>query len=65
MLRRNKEVGIRQALECEAEGVPGRGHPRLVWSEQVDAERVKAGLRDVEASDRCEWQRGVFRFHHK
>ena len=65
VLRRNKEVGIRLALEFEAEGVTGKGRPRLGWREQVEKDRVKAGLRDVEASNRCEWRHGVYAFHHK
>lgn len=65
VLRRNEGVGIRQVLEFEVEGVTGRGRPRLGWREQVEKDRVKAGLRDVEASDRCEWRRGVSGFHHK
>ena len=65
VLKRNKEVGIRRALEFEVEGVAGKGRPRLGWREQVEKDRVKAGLRDVEASNRCEWRSGVFGFHHK
>ena len=65
VLRRNEGVGTRRALEFEIEGVIGRGRPRFGWREQVEKDRVKAGLRDVEASDRCEWRRGVFGFHHK
>ena len=63
MLRRIEGVGIRRALEFEVEGVTGRGRPRLGWREQVEKDRVKAGLRDVEACDRCRWRRGVFWFH--
>ena len=63
VLRRNEEVGIRGALEFEVEGVTGRGRSRLGWREQ--GERVKAGLQDVEASNRCDWRRGIFWFHHK
>ena len=33
----------------------GRGRPQLGWREQVEKDRVKAGLQDVEASNRCEW----------
>jgi hypothetical protein len=62
VLRRDEGVGIRRALEFEVEGVTGRGRPRLGWKEQMEKDRVKAGLRDVEASDRCEWRRGVFGF---
>ena len=36
VLRRNKEVVIRRALEFEIEVVTGRGRPRLGWREQVD-----------------------------
>ena len=43
----------------------GKGRPWLGWREQVKKDRVKAGLRDVETSNRCEWRRGVFEFHHK
>ena len=42
----------------------GKGRPRLGCSEQVETDRVKAGLRDVESSNRCESRRGVFGFHH-
>ena len=63
VLRRIEGVGIRRALEFEVEGVTGRGRPRLGWREQVEKDRVKAGLRDVEACDRCRWRRGVFWFH--
>ena len=54
-------------LEFDVVGVTGRGHPRLGWREQVEKDRVKAGLRDVEASrpNRCDWRCGVFGFHHK
>ncbi len=52
-------------LEFKAEGVLGKGRPRLGWKEQVEKDRVRAVLRDVEASNRCEWRRGVFVFHHK
>ena len=31
VLRRNKEVGIRRALEFETQGVTGRGRPQLGW----------------------------------
>ena len=65
VLRRNEGVGIRRALEFEVEGVTGRGRPRLGWREQVEKDRVKAGLWNVEASDRCAWQRGVLGFHHR
>ena len=34
----------------------------LGWREQVDKDTVKAGVLGVEASNRYEWQRGVFRF---
>ena len=63
VLRRSGEVGIRHALELEIEGVTGRGRPRMGWREQVEKDRAKAGLRDVEAVDRCEWRRGVCGFH--
>jgi hypothetical protein len=63
VLRRSGEVGIRHALEFEVEGVTGRGRPRMGWREQVEKDRAKAGLRDVEAVDRCEWRRGVYGFH--
>jgi hypothetical protein len=62
VLRRSGEVGIRHALELEVEGVTGRGRPRMGWREQVEKDRAKAGLRDVEAVDRCEWRRGVCGF---
>ena len=65
VLRRNEGVGIRRALEFEVEGVTGRGRPRLGWKEQVEKDRVLAGLRDVEASERCKWRRGVFGFHQR
>ena len=61
VLRKNKVLGIRRALEFEAEGVTRRGRPQLGWREQVE----KAGLRDDEARNRCEWPHGVFGFHHK
>ena len=62
-MRRDEGAGIRRALECDVEGVTGRGRPRLGWREQVEKDRVKAGLRGVEVSNRCEWRSGVFRFH--
>ena len=63
VLRRDEGAGIRRALEYEVEGVTGRGRPRLGWREQVEIDRVKAGLRDVEASNRGEWRSEVFWFH--
>lgn len=65
VLRRNEEDGIRRALEFEVEGGTGRGRPRLGWKEQVEKDRVKAGLREVEVSDRHAWREGVIHFHHK
>ena len=65
VLRRNEEVGIRQALQVEAEGVSGRSRLQLGWRDQVEQDRVKVGLRDVETSNRREWRRGVSGFHHK
>ena len=53
MLRRNEGVGIRQALEFEVEGVTGMG-PQLGWREQVENDRVKAGLWDIVARNRCD-----------
>ena len=50
VLRRKKEVGIRRALEFKTEGVIGRGCPRLGWREQVEKDKVKAGLWDIGAS---------------
>ena len=65
VLRWNKEVWIRRALQFEVEGVAGKGRPWLGWRVQVEKDRVKAGLRDVEATNRCDWRRRVFGFHHK
>ena len=45
MLRRNEGVRIRRALEVQ--GVTGRVRLWLGWREQVEEDRVKAGLRDV------------------
>ena len=42
--RRNKGFGITRVLDFEAEGVTGRDRLRLVWREQAEKERVKAGL---------------------
>ncbi len=65
VLRRNDGIGIRRALEFEVEGVTGRGRPRMGWREQVEKDRVKAGLRDVEASDRCRWRHGMYSFQSR
>lgn len=32
---------------------------------KVEKDRVRAGLREAEASDRCAWQRGVCGFYTK
>ena len=63
MMRSYEGAGIRRVLECGVEDVTGRGRPRLGWRVQVEKDRVKVGFSDVEASNRCEWRSGVFRFH--
>ena len=45
-------------LELEVEGERGRGCPQLGWKEQVDKDRVKVGLGNVEARDRAVWRDG-------
>ena len=65
VLRRDEEVGIRKVLNFEVNGVAVRGRPHLGWTEQVENDRVKAGLRDVDAGDRCTWRKGISTFHHR
>ena len=36
VFRRNKEAGVRRALEFEVEGMAGKGRPRLGLREQVE-----------------------------
>ena len=36
VMRRDEWIGIRRVLEFEAEGVRGRGRPRVEWKEQVE-----------------------------
>ena len=36
---------------------------KLGWREQVDKDRVKAGLGNVEVEDKTEWRDGVKSFH--
>ena len=62
VLRRDAHVGIRRVLEFEVEGKMGKGRPRLGWREQVEKDRVKAGMGNLEASQRSDWRRGVFSF---
>ena len=62
VLRREEGAGIKKVLEFEVEGVRGRGRPKMGWKEQVQKDRVRAGLQGVEASDRSKWRRGVLSF---
>ena len=65
VLRWDEGDGSRRALECKVEGVTGVGHLWLGWREQVEKDRVTAGLRGVEANNRDEWRNGVVGFHLK
>ena len=56
VLRRSEGEGIRRVLELVVvEGETRRGRPKLEWREQMDKDRVKAGLGNVEAEDRVVW----------
>ena len=44
VLRRIEGEGIRRVLELEVEGETRRGRPNFGWREQVEKDRVKAGL---------------------
>ena len=61
VLRRGDMEGIKRVMAFEVEGVRGRGRPRLQWKEQMENDRVKAGLEGVQANNRPAWREGVFR----
>ena len=62
VMRSDEWIGIRKVLEFEAEGVRGRGRPRVEWKEQVEKDMMKLGLKRDDVWDRNKWRRVVHQF---
>ena len=62
VMRRDEWIGIKKVLEFEAEGVRGRGRPRVEWKEQVEKDMMKLGLKRDDVWDRNKWRRVVHQF---